>query len=102
MVSKSFISTGIVNDFDSSEDKYFTFSTHISDYIDDHLANEQMNKSDKDNFISDGINNNKYNLKTIRDKVILENRDIIYDYGFTNIESDSLKNYDYYSTFGFI
>ena len=54
------------------------------------------------NFISDGINNNKYNLKTFRDKVILENRDIIYDYGFTNIESDSLKNYDYYSTFGFI
>ena len=44
MVSKSFISTGIMNDFDGSEDKYFTFPTHISDYIDDDLANEQMNK----------------------------------------------------------
>ena len=44
MVSKSFISTGIMNDFDGSEDKYFTFPTHISDYIDDYLANEQMNK----------------------------------------------------------
>ena len=37
MISKSFILTGIMNDFDCSEDKYFTFATHISDYIDDAL-----------------------------------------------------------------
>ena len=102
MVSKSFISTGIMNDFDGSEDKFFAFPTHISDYIDDDLANEQMNKSDRDNFILDAISNNKYNLKTIKDQVFLENKDIIYEHDFTNIESDSLKNYDYYSAFGFI
>ena len=91
-----------MNDFDCSEDKYFTFATHISDYIDDDLDNEPMNKSDRDDFISDAINNNKYNLKTIIDQVFLENKDIIYEQGFNNFESDSLKNYDYYSAFGFI
>ena len=102
MISKSFISTGIMNDFDGSEDKYFTFPTHISDYIDDDLANEQINKSDKDDFISEAINNNKYNLKTIRAQVFLENKDIIYEHDFNNFESDSLNNYDYYSAFGII
>ena len=47
-----------MNDSDDSGDKYFTFPTHISDYIDDDRTIKQMNISDKDNFILDVINNN--------------------------------------------
>ena len=96
------MATGIMNNFDGSEDNYFTFPTHISDYIDDDMDNEQFNQMDNSDFIPDNINNNKYTLKNVRDQVFLKNKDIIYGLGFRNMESDSLKNYYYYSSFSFI
>ena len=52
--------------------------------------------------MSDDINNNKYTLKIVKDQVFLGNKDIIYVQGYMNMKSNSLKNYDYYSSFGFI
>ena len=58
------------------------------------MNNEQFNQMDVGYFIPDDI-------KNVRNQVFLENKDIIYDLGYMNMEFDSLKNY-YYSSFGFI
>ena len=47
-------------------------------------------------------NKNRYNIKKIREEVMSDNKEIIFEQYGMNIENDSIKNYDYYSAFGLI
>ena len=57
MIRKSFIATGIMNDFDGSEDECFKFPNIVSDYIDDDIDNENI--INNNNFIDYDNSDNK-------------------------------------------
>ena len=97
MIRKSFIATGIMNDFDGSEDECFKFPTIVSDYIEDDMGN--LNIINNNSYIDyDNLNNkNRYNIKKIREEVMNDNKEIIFDQYGMDIENDSIKNYHYYS-----
>ena len=43
-IINSFLVTGIINDFDGSEDNKFIFATHISEYIEDYMEDKFLNQ----------------------------------------------------------